>query len=75
MTTNHRITCLNGQQTFSSYPNNPTTYISDKYIARINPFLANIPPENTPENTKKPLVFWCFQGVLNGIIRQKRVKS
>ena len=24
----------------------------------------------TPENTKKPLVFWCFQGVQNGNVGQ-----
>ena len=27
----------------------------------------------TPENKRKPLFFWCFQGVLNGKIGVKRV--
>ena len=30
-------------------------------------------PFYTPENTRKPKVFWCFQGVQNGNIGQKRV--
>ena len=29
----------------------------------INPFLANVPILYPPENTGKPWVFWCFQGV------------
>ena len=33
----------------------------------INPFLP-------PENTRKPLVFWCFLGVQNGNTGQKWVK-
>ena len=26
----------------------------------------------TLENTRKPMVFWCFQGILNGNTGQKR---
>ena len=29
----------------------------------VNPFLANATLLYPPENTRKPFVFWCFQGV------------
>ena len=38
-----------------------------------NPFPANVPILYPPENTRKPLVFWCFQGVWNGKICRKWV--
>ena len=28
-----------------------------------------------PENTRRPKIFWCFQGVYNGNIGQKWVKN
>ena len=30
----------------------------------LNPFLASVQILNPPENTRKHLVFWCFQGGL-----------
>ena len=30
-------------------------------------------PFDTPENTRKPIVFSCFQGVPNGNVGQERV--
>ena len=36
--------------------------ISNSSGERFNPFLINVPILHPPENTRKPKVFWCFQG-------------
>ena len=42
-------------------------------IFKANPFLANAPTLYPPKNTRKPKVFWYFQGVWKRNIGQKKL--
>ena len=60
---------------YSSHVSNASFSIECCFLNLFNPFLVNVPILYPPENTRKPLVFWCFQGVWNGNIGQKWLRS
>ena len=54
--------------------------VMENAIQIINSYLANVPilkpmktPENHPENIRKLLLFWCFQGDIKWELDQKWV--